>query len=165
LFSNKISSVTFKTILGKFLICSSSKGIKSLKLLDNNSTLNLNKNSRIIDQTIKQLDEYFNGQRIAFTIPIDLHLPFFYQKVLLNVKKILFGSVISYKQIAINCNNSKACRAVGTANNLNPIPILIPCHRVVPSDGSIGNYAYGKKIKRFLLEHEGHSINDNLFFS
>ena len=162
---NKISSATFKTAFGKFFICSTTKGIKSLKLLNKTSFIELNENNLIINQAIKQIDEYFNGQRIEFTIPIDFQLPFFYQKVLLHVRRISFGAINSYKEVAINCNNEKAFRAVGTANSLNPIPILIPCHRVVPSNGSIGEYAYGKKIQRFLLEHEGHSINDNLFFS
>lgn len=161
---DKISSATFKTTFGRFFICSSSRGIRNLKLLNDTSDLELNKNNLIIDEAIKQINEYFHGKRKEFTIPIDLQLPFFYQKVLMCVRKISYGTFNSYKEIAISCNNKKAYRAVGTANNLNPIPILIPCHRVVPSNGSIGNYTYGKKIKRNLLEHEGHLINDNLFF-
>lgn len=163
---NKISSATFKTILGKFLISSSSKGIRSLKFLDNFSyPTDFDGTSVMADQAIEQINEYLSGVRTEFDVPIDLELPAFYQKVLLTVRKIRFGTINSYKQVAIICDNKKAYRAVGNANSLNPIPIIIPCHRVVPSNGSIGRYAYGEQIKKILLEHEGHSINDNLFFN
>tara|TARA_B110000467_G_C17990269_1_gene299924 strand:- start:116 stop:598 length:483 start_codon:yes stop_codon:yes gene_type:complete len=114
----------------------------------------LNEYSPIMDQARKEISQYFFGNRESFNISIDLKMPPFYKRVLLEVLKIPFGKTNSYKQIAKYSGNIKAARAVGTANANNPIPIIIPCHRVIASDGKLGGYGGGVEMKKKLLSHE-----------
>ena len=117
-----------------------------------------NSESPILVKASKQIDEYFNGNRSFFDIPFKLNVPPFYKKVLLEVKKIKYGETASYGKIARMAGNNKAVRAVGTANAKNPLPIIIPCHRIISSNGNIGGYSGGLDKKLYLLDHE-----NNLF--
>ncbi len=102
----------------------------------------------------KQLDEYFAGKRYRFEIPVAPKGTIFQQKVWAALQQIGYGDTASYKQIAQMVGNPGACRAVGGANNKNPISIVIPCHRVVGADGSLTGYGGGMDKKIFLLELE-----------
>lgn len=102
----------------------------------------------------KQLDEYFKGERIEFDLDIHLNGTEFQVAVWNELKKIPYGEKRSYKDIARAIGNEKAVRAVGGANNKNKIAIIVPCHRVVGSDGSLTGYAGGLWRKQWLLEHE-----------
>ena len=113
-----------------------------------------NGKSPILVKASKQIDEYFNGNRKLFEIPFKLNVPPFYKKVLLEVKKVKYGETTSYGKIARMAENSKAVRAVGTANAKNPLPIIIPCHRIIYSNGNIGGYSGGLDKKLYLLDHE-----------
>ena len=110
--------------------------------------------SPILTQASKQIDEYFNGTRKLFGIPFQLNVPPFYKKVLLEVKKVKYGDTASYGKIARMAGNNKAARAVGTANAKNPLPIIIPCHRIISSNDNIGGYSGGLDKKLYLLGHE-----------
>ena len=101
-----------------------------------------------------QLREYFDGKRIAFDVDVDLNLPAFYTKALKAILTIPYGETSSYKEIARKTGNPKCFRAVGNANAQNPIPLIIPCHRVIKYDGSLGGYRGKLERKVFLLEHE-----------
>ncbi|MCH7568969.1 MAG: methylated-DNA--[protein]-cysteine S-methyltransferase [Deltaproteobacteria bacterium] len=102
-----------------------------------------------------ELDAYFTGQLCRFSTPCDLRgLPPFTQAVLNIASKIPYGEVRSYRWVAEQLGSPKAARAVGNALARNPIPIIIPCHRVVRTDGSLGGYALGLDWKRRLLELE-----------
>ena len=104
-----------------------------------------------------QLEEYFAGTRTSFDVPLDLDgLPPFQAKVLGALQHVPFGEVTTYKGLAVDVDNPGAVRAVGTACAKNPLPLLIPCHRVVRSDGHLGRYRGGEDMKRFLLALEGH---------
>ena len=103
---------------------------------------------------VDQLREYFDGKRIAFDVEVDLDLSVFYTKVLKTVLTIPYGETSSYKEIARKTGNPKCFRAVGNANAQNPIPLIIPCHRVIKYDGSIGGYRGKLERKVFLLKHE-----------
>lgn len=104
-----------------------------------------------------QLEEYFAGTRTSFDAPLDLEgLPPFRTKVLGALQHVPFGEVTTYKGLAVDVDNPGAVRAVGTACARNPLPLLIPCHRVVRSDGHLGRYRGGEDMKRFLLALEGH---------
>ncbi|MCB0669163.1 MAG: methylated-DNA--[protein]-cysteine S-methyltransferase [Saprospiraceae bacterium] len=106
-----------------------------------------------------QIDEYFRGERKSFNVPLDLSdLPPFHREVLKMVYTIPYGKTRSYKQIACVLGNPKAARAVGQANGKNPIPIIIPCHRVIGNSGELTGYAYGTEIKMKLLELENPQI-------
>jgi methylated-DNA-[protein]-cysteine S-methyltransferase len=89
------------------------------------------------------------------TVPLDLQMPPFYKKALLEVAKIPYGKTVSYQEIARRAGNAKASRAAGSANANNPIAIFIPCHRILASDGTLGGYGGGLDKKMILLEHEG----------
>lgn len=101
-----------------------------------------------------ELAEYFNKERKEFTIPIKLKGTDFQKKVWNSLLKIPFGETRSYKDIAIDIGNSKASRAVGMANNRNPLPIIVPCHRVIGSNKKLVGYGGGLDKKIFLLELE-----------
>ena len=105
-------------------------------------------------QTKQQLDEYLQGQRQQFTIPLSLKGSTFQQKVWLALQTIPYGETRTYQQIAQQIGCPKGCRAVGNANNKNPIPIIIPCHRVIKKNGSLSGYALGVTRKEQLLTLE-----------
>lgn len=112
------------------------------------------KSNELANQTFIQLQEYFNGTRKEFTIPLLIQGTPFQQSVYKELLKIPYGQTISYQQLAVNINHPKAYRAVGNANNKNSIQIIIPCHRVIKNNGSIGGYAIGETIKERLLSLE-----------
>ncbi len=115
--------------------------------------------SPTLTEASKQIDEYFNGTRKLFEIPFKLNVPPFYRKVLLEVQKVKYGDVASYGKIAQMSGSNKAARVVGTANAKNPLPIIIPCHRIISSNGNIGGYSGGLDKKLFLLDHESSSFH------
>ena len=108
-----------------------------------------------LDPVVRQLDEYFAGGRRAFDVPLDFRLARgFRLSVLEHLPEIAYGRTESYAQVAAAAGSPKAVRAVGTACALNPLPVVVPCHRVVRSDGSYGQYAGGEEAKRLLLTME-----------
>lgn len=108
----------------------------------------------ILDQVEQELGEYFCGLRKTFEVPIRMRGTEFQQKVWGALREIPYGEMRTYAQIAQMIGNPKACRAVGGANNRNPIMILIPCHRVVGADGSLVGFGGGLDAKKYLLELE-----------
>lgn len=110
---------------------------------------------RILDQTCQQLREYFAGKRQVFDLHVAPQGTAFQRKVWQALTDIPFGATASYLDIATATGNPKACRAVGAANGRNPIPIVIPCHRVIGTDGSLTGFAGGLGTKVQLLEIEG----------
>ena len=107
-----------------------------------------------IREAWRQLEEYFRGERQSFTLPLAPAGTPFMQSVWSCLRQIPYGTTQSYRDVARAVGNDKACRAVGMANNRNPIPILIPCHRVIGSGGSLTGYRVGLEIKARLLELE-----------
>ena len=108
----------------------------------------------IMHNVIEQLNQYFMGIRKQFDISLKLEMPPFYKKVLKEVSEIPYGQTFSYKNIARKLNNPRAYRAVANANAANPIPIIIPCHRVIQSNGELGNYGGGRRLKQSLVQIE-----------
>lgn len=106
-----------------------------------------------------QLDEYFQGKRTTFSLPFKLTGTPFQLAVWKELQNIPYGQTTSYKEIAQKINKPKAYRAVGMANNKNPLPIIIPCHRVIGSNGKLIGYAGGLKLKNYLLELEKSHTN------
>jgi methylated-DNA-[protein]-cysteine S-methyltransferase len=108
-----------------------------------------------LDPATRQLEEYFAGRRTAFDLPLDLRLAAgFRRTVLAHLPAIPYGHTESYTQVAAAAGNAKAVRAAGTACALNPLPVVVPCHRVVRSDGTMGGYAGGLDAKATLLALE-----------
>jgi methylated-DNA-[protein]-cysteine S-methyltransferase len=108
-----------------------------------------------LDAVARQLDEYFAGTRRRFEVPLDLRLASGFRRAVLDhLPDIGYGATASYAEVAAAAGSPRAVRAVGTACALNPVPIVVPCHRVVLSDGSMGRYAGGPEAKRTLLTLE-----------
>jgi len=110
--------------------------------------------SPLLARAAQQLREYFAGQRREFDLPLKLHGTAFQQQCWQALLAIPYGETRSYKQQAEFISNPKACRAVGLANNRNPVSIIVPCHRVVGHGGSLVGYGGGLELKRALLELE-----------
>jgi len=110
--------------------------------------------SEILTKCIRQLDEYFKGERTYFDIPVNQDGTAFQKSVWKALMDIPFGKTVSYGDVAKMLNHPKASRAVGAANGKNNVWIIVPCHRVIGADGSLTGYAGGIEIKRWLLVHE-----------
>jgi methylated-DNA-[protein]-cysteine S-methyltransferase len=107
----------------------------------------------------KELADYFRGLPTSFSaLPLDPRGTPFQLRVWQELRKIPYGATISYKELAARAGSPRGFRAVGQANGANPIPIIIPCHRVINTDGSLGGYSSGLERKRWLLRHEGVKI-------
>lgn len=107
---------------------------------------------------VRQLDEYFAGERKAFSLRLNPEGTEFQRAVWAELQKIPYGETISYKQLAERIGRGKAVRAVGAANGANPIPIIIPCHRVIGNDGSLTGFGGGLPLKKRLLEMESRQM-------
>jgi methylated-DNA-[protein]-cysteine S-methyltransferase len=111
---------------------------------------------RRLDDAARQLDEYFSKRRRRFDLPVDLQLAHgFRRTVLTHLRAIPYGSTETYATVAAATGKPAAVRAVGTACARNPLPLVVPCHRVVRSDGTIGQYGGGPEVKERLLRMEG----------
>lgn len=146
---NMIETLWFyklETIIGKIVIIKSKDGLRSIDLFDEEILIN-EKRARFIESRekcedeINQLIEYFNGDRKYFDLKLDIEGTNFRKKVWKELCNIPYGEVRSYKDIAIAIGNEKAVRAIGQANKANPIPIIIPCHRVIGKNNKLVGYA------------------------
>ena len=115
--------------------------------------------TELLSMATIQLDEYFQGKRTIFSLPFKLTGTPFQLAVWKELQNIPYGKTTSYKEIAQKINKPKAYRAVGMANNKNPLPIIIPCHRVIGSNGKLIGYAGGLNLKNYLLELEKSHTN------
>jgi methylated-DNA-[protein]-cysteine S-methyltransferase len=112
----------------------------------------------LLDEARRQLVAYFAGRLRAFDLPLAPNGTEFQRRVWTELTKIPFGATISYARLARRVSNAAAVRAVGAANGRNPIPIIVPCHRVIGSDGSLTGFGGGLARKQWLLKHEGGQI-------
>jgi len=138
--------------IGEFLITYTEKYITGLhfdKPKEEHGLVN-----SILEQAVSQLDAYFKGNLRLFKLPIDMIGTDFQKKVWLSLVNIPYGCTASYGEIAKDINHSKASRAVGGANNKNPISIIVPCHRVIGHNGAMTGYGGGLWRKEWLLSHE-----------
>src|SRR5512146_2089298 len=108
-----------------------------------------------LDEVRRELDEYFEGRRRSFDLPLDLRVAEFPAAVLRELARVPYGRTDTYGKLAARAGRPRAARAVGTIMNRNPIPIVLPCHRIVGANGALTGYAGGLDVKRRLLELEG----------
>jgi methylated-DNA-[protein]-cysteine S-methyltransferase len=139
--------------IGTIEIKASTRGITHLVFTDQKNTPTNTCN--VLNQCKKQLNEYFSGKRKSFSLPLDSKGTDFQKSIWSALVDIPFGKTVSYGDIANVINNPKAVRAVGAANGKNPISIIVPCHRVIGSNGKLTGYAWGLERKSWLLNHEG----------
>jgi len=151
----------FNSPVGDLLLEGTEHALHKLSFANSNPLSSLDKTSERNDQLFQsvrqQLTEYFRSERTQFDI--NLHIDesenSFHREVWEELRKIPFGCTRSYTEIAQRIGRPKACRAVGQANNRNPISIVIPCHRVIGANGSLTGFGGGLETKDFLLKHEG----------
>lgn len=157
---------TVETPVGSLLIAATQRGIVRVAFASENHEAVLESlaerlSPRILraparlDPAARELDEYFRGRRRAFDLPLDLSLSKgFRREVLDHLRSIGYGHTETYTEVAIAAGSPRAVRAVGSACATNPLPVIVPCHRVLRSDGSLGGYLGGLDAKRALLELE-----------
>lgn len=149
----------YETEMGKIGIAENGEAITDVFFNENEIKMSKNidieiRETELLREAAKQLKEYFLGNRKSFDIPLAPKGTEFQQKVWKALQEIPFGETRSYGEIARNVGNPKAARAVGMANNRNPIAIFIPCHRVIGANGKLVGYAGGLDIKEHLLSVE-----------
>ncbi len=145
----------YQTPFGTAILRASERGITEIKFDVKTENVGSDHQNEHITQAISELGDYFQGSLKEFQVALDLAAgSTFYQKVWNALLKIPYGKTTSYKQLSIDLGDVKAIRAVGTANGRNPIAIIVPCHRVIGSDGSLTGYAYGLDMKQKLLHLE-----------
>lgn len=157
-----MDSCFIKSPLGFIKIVGDEHGIASISILDSEETLTtLIPNS--LKLCVKQLQEYFDGNRTAFDLKLNPKGTEFQKKVWKELVKIPYGKTVSYLGLAKKLGDGKAIRAVASANGKNPLWIIVPCHRVIGSDGSLTGYAGGLHRKQWLLNHENPEKQQTLF--
>jgi methylated-DNA-[protein]-cysteine S-methyltransferase len=144
----------FESPIGTFKLTCTDTGLSGL-LFDPDLKDFVQNSHPIIDETKKQLDHYFNHQAEEFDIKLDLSGTEFQRKVWKEVYKIKYGVTATYLDIARSVGNVKAVRAVGLANGKNPVPLIVPCHRIIGSNNKLIGYGGGLWRKEWLLKHEG----------
>lgn len=145
----------YDTPIGKIGISENSIAITNVYFYDDDNEHNEELiETPLLKEAAKQLHEYFEGKRKNFNLPIALEGTDFQKNVWKALQDIPYGETRTYKEIAVEIGNEKACRAVGMANNKNPITIMVPCHRVIGTNGKLVGYAGGLKTKEYLLEIE-----------
>ncbi|RLF64544.1 MAG: cysteine methyltransferase [Thermoplasmata archaeon] len=146
---------TFNSPLGHIYVVFNSEGIVRITIgkerFENEYKSCIKKENR---EARAQFNEYFEGKRKKFSLPINFQGTSFQKKVWNALKKIPYGKTCSYEWVAKEIGKPRASRAVGNAVGANPLPIVIPCHRVIRKNGKLGGYGYGTEMKKRLLEHE-----------
>lgn len=142
-----------------------SDGLSVTEISFSESELQEQNDCAVLLKCKQQLDDYFSGKSVGFDLPLNAEGTEFQKKVWVELLKIPYGETITYMDLAIRLGDSKAVRAVGTANGRNPIAIVIPCHRVIGAGNKLTGYAGGIWRKKILLELEmKYSIRKNLLF-
>ncbi|MGH9168737.1 MAG: methylated-DNA--[protein]-cysteine S-methyltransferase [Acidimicrobiia bacterium] len=162
-----VAYTTFDSPLGRLLLAASPRGLLRLAYEDQPADVILQDlASRVsprvlemaapLDSARRQLEEYFRGRRRSFEIAIDWTLTAgFRRRVLRATARVPFGSLSTYREVAVAAGHARAARAAGNALGANPIPVVVPCHRVVRTGGELGGYTGGLERKLLLLELEG----------
>lgn len=160
----KTETTYYKTPIGTAKIVGDANGIQSVSVLDEDFSTALKKKiPKELQECVTQLDEYFNGNRKTFDLKLNPQGTEFQQKVWSALTNIPFNKTRNYLEQSKQLGDVKAIRAVASANGKNPIWIIIPCHRVIGSDGSLTGYAGGIWRKKWLLEHESGVKQQTLF--
>ena len=158
----QIKTAYYKTPIGTAKIVGDSAGIISISVSDEAAETSANIPTCLQD-CVLQLDEYFKGKRTDFDLKLNPQGTEFQQKVWKELQNVPFGKTSTYLEQSKTIGNVKAIRAAASANGKNPIWIVIPCHRIIGSDGSLTGYAGGLWRKKWLLEHENPSTQQSLF--
>jgi len=156
-----LHSATHRTPVGELTLVASDRGLRavvwptsSLRSAGVSGRPHHNPDHPILKTTARQLDEYFAGERTTFDVPLDLEGTRFQVAAWRSLERIPFGTTTTYGRQAAGLGIPTAARAVGAANGANPVCIVLPCHRVIGSDGSLTGFGGGLPVKQWLLDHE-----------
>jgi methylated-DNA-[protein]-cysteine S-methyltransferase len=149
-----MASTVVDTPIGPLGLVASDTGLQAVSF--NGRRTRADGSSPVLDEAARQQAAYFDGDLVDFELPLELHGTGFQRRCWLALASIPYGQTVSYGEQARRLGlGSDAARAVGAANGQNPLPIVLPCHRVIGADGSLTGFGGGLHVKRFLLEHEG----------
>ncbi|MHA1186630.1 MAG: methylated-DNA--[protein]-cysteine S-methyltransferase [Candidatus Heimdallarchaeota archaeon] len=146
----------YKSPIGLIEITSSEDEVLTCNFV--NIEKSTTKKPSILLESLKQLNEYFYGKRMEFDLKLKLNGTIFQNIVWKTLQEVPYGKTITYKELARMINRETAIRAVGSANGQNPISIIIPCHRIIGSDGKLHGYGGGIEKKKWLLEFEAQNV-------
>jgi methylated-DNA-[protein]-cysteine S-methyltransferase len=150
-----LTTATVETPVGPLRLVASGNGLRSVSFPGQTPPWHaVDGESPVLAEASRQLREYFDGARTEFTVPLDLVGTPFQLVAWRRLAEIPYGETVSYAEEARRIGRPRAVRAVGAANGRNPVPIVLPCHRVIGSDGSLTGFGGGLHVKRALLDHE-----------
>jgi len=150
-----VAQRTLRTAVGLLRVTADDVGVVAIERVRKSAVADgSTRANRHAERAVRELREYFAGKRRSFTVKLHLEGTTFQERAWAAMREIPYGATISYAQQAKQIGAPRATRAVGSANGANPVPIIVPCHRVVASDGSLGGYALGLTMKRRLLALE-----------
>jgi methylated-DNA-[protein]-cysteine S-methyltransferase len=154
---------TFDSPVGPLLLAGDSNALQRVSFESSKHSAltqaELKQDRAAFTEVIRQLQAYFRGELKVFDVPLAMEGTDFQLRVWNALRGIPYGETVSYAQLAERIGNPKAVRAVGLANGSNPIPIIVPCHRVIGSDGSLTGFGGGLPIKKILIELESRQLN------
>jgi methylated-DNA-[protein]-cysteine S-methyltransferase len=155
---------SMRSKVGPLYLVASKKGLRAVSLRKQDAPMARSLRGaapelRVLSRAAGQLAEYLAGKRKKFDLPFDVNGTSFQKHVWKELSRIPYGRTCSYRDVAARIKNAKAMRAVGSANGKNPLCIVVPCHRVIAADGSIGGYSGGLPVKRKLLELERNRLS------
>jgi methylated-DNA-[protein]-cysteine S-methyltransferase len=154
---------SLKSPLGFLILKSDGQNITEISFSEND--IQEQNPCAVLEKCLGQLTDYFSGKSVGFDLPLNPEGTEFQKKVWAELLKIPYGETITYMELAVRLGDTKAIRAVGTANGRNPIAIVIPCHRVIGAGNKLTGYAGGIWRKKLLLELEmKHSVRKNMLF-
>ncbi|MEB2627668.1 methylated-DNA--[protein]-cysteine S-methyltransferase [Peribacillus frigoritolerans] len=153
---SELYKLDYESPIGVIEISGTNDAIHSIMFAERDIKINIMQEHtpQVLAECFSQLDEYFKGERREFTFPYTLEGTIFQKNVWNALTGILYANTGSYKDIAVSIGNEKAIRAVGSANGRNKLSIVIPCHRIIGSNGKLTGYAVGLWRKEWLLQHE-----------
>lgn len=158
-----MKTAIIETPVGILELKGDAEGLASVLFKDSENVVVSEKIPQELKNSVSQLQEYFEGKRQEFSLTLSPEGTDFQKRVWKQLQAIPFGKTTSYQQMANQLGDPKVIRAAASANGKNPISIIIPCHRVIGSDGSLTGYAGGLHRKKWLLEHENPSAQQSLF--
>ena len=151
----------FRSPIGTVEVAGTETGLKGLRFVPGEPG-RASESDPILKTALTQLGEYFQGERRVFSLKLELDGTDFQRRVWRELQRVPFGQTVSYGEVAAALGIPKAARAIGQANHNNPVSIIIPCHRVVGSNGSLTGYGGGLWRKEWLLAHERRDSPDNI---
>lgn len=156
-----LDTANFSSPIGELYLAASNEGLCELRFEALTQSYSSKPKNQHLTHAIQQLAAYFNGELKEFKLTLDLRRgTTFQRKVWDALQQIPYGTTCSYQAIAIKIDSPQAVRAVGGANNVNPLPLIIPCHRVIGATGKLVGYGGGLEKKQWLLKHESAQTSD-----